>query len=258
MISKDFRTLAWNALRGKWMIAVLAGLIALVLGGSVINTSVGGIRFNINADTFQTFRYSFDLRGHDIAGIVSAAFPMLLGFFTAGSIGLLISLIVGGTVALGYAQFNLDAVDGRELRIETLFSRFSKYLASGVAMRLLVGLFTFLWSLLFVIPGIIASYRYSMTPYILAEHPEMGVMDAITASKELMAGNKFRLFCLHISFIGWDLLTLLTFGILSLWVHPYKEAANAAFYREVSSASASSQKEEYTTDGWSYGSSWEA
>ena len=126
----------------------------------------------------------------------------------------------------------------------------------GSNLRLLVGVFTFLWSLLFIIPGIIASYSYAMTPYILAEHPEIGVMDAINASKKMMSGNKFRLFCLHFSFLGWDILSLLTFGILRFWLQPYKETANAAFYREISGTAAQTQNETYSTDGWSYGSSW--
>lgn len=257
MIAKDFRHLAWNALRGKWLLAVLAGLIASVLGGNVANFS-SGIHFNINADTLQTVRYSFGFWDFDIAGMMTAVLPMLMGVFAVAGIWTLVSLIVGGAVALGYAQFNLDVVDGREVGVETLFSRFSKQLGTGVAMHLLMGVFVFLWSLLFIIPGIIASYRYAMTPYILAENPDMGVMDAISASSKMMAGNKFRLFCLHFSFIGWDLLSLMTFGILNLFLHPYKEAANAAFYRELTGTSAQPEREEDTTDGWSYGSSWNA
>ena len=101
-------------------------------------------------------------------------------------------------------------------------------------MNLLRGIYVFLWSLLFVIPGIIATYRYAMASYILAEHPELPVNEAITRSKEMMQGNKFRLFCLIFSFIGWDFLCVLTFGIGNLWLTPYKKAAMADFYREVS------------------------
>ena len=124
-------------------------------------------------------------------------------------------------------------------------------------MNLLVGIFTFLWSLLFVIPGLIKSYSYSMTPYILSEDPRITPMDAITESRRIMDGNKFRLFCLHFSFIGWDLLCAVpaifsasalligTRGLIfiplalvsivgSMILRAYKEAANAAFYREIS------------------------
>ena len=90
-----------------------------------------------------------------------------------------------------------------------------------------------LWSLLLVIPGIIASYSYAMAPYILYENPGMRPTAAIKASKELMRGNKWRLFCLQFSFIGWALLCALTAGIGNLWLHPYQETAQASFYRQI-------------------------
>ena len=84
------------------------------------------------------------------------------------------------------------------------------------------------------IPGIIATYSYAMTEFILAEHPDLTASVAIAQSKEMMTGNRWRLFCLHISFIGWDILCAFTLGIGNLWLRPYKQAAEAAFYREIS------------------------
>ena len=97
----------------------------------------------------------------------------------------------------------------------------------------MTSLFVTLWSLLFIIPGIIASYRYALAPYLMTENPEIGVMEAISRSKELMRGNKARLFCLQFSFLGWILLCILTLGIGSLWLSPYMKAAEAAFYLDV-------------------------
>ena len=78
-------------------------------------------------------------------------------------------------------------------------------------------------------------YSYAMTSYILAENPELTASEAIERSKQMMSGNRWRLFCVQISFIGWEILNaLLTFGIGGLWITPYKQAATAAFYREVS------------------------
>ena len=73
-----------------------------------------------------------------------------------------------------------------------------------------------------------------MTNYILAENPEMSASEAINLSKQMMDGNKWRLFCLRLSFIGWDILCGLTLGIGYLWLNPYKQTAEAVFYREVS------------------------
>ena len=96
------------------------------------------------------------------------------------------------------------------------------------------GLFIFLWSLLFVIPGIIKSYSYSMSNFIMAENPEMSAKEAMEVSMEMMRGNKWRLFCLELSFIGWGILCLFTLGIGYLWLNPYINASLAAFYDDVS------------------------
>lgn len=101
-------------------------------------------------------------------------------------------------------------------------------------MQLLVGIYTFLWTLLLIIPGIIAAFSYAMTPYILEENPYMPINEAIRQSKVMMYGNKWRLFCLEISFIGWALLSVLTCGIGFLWLAPYINAAECAFFFDVS------------------------
>ncbi|HHV09035.1 MAG TPA: DUF975 family protein [Clostridiales bacterium] len=101
-------------------------------------------------------------------------------------------------------------------------------------LRLLMTIFTFLWTLLLIIPGIIAVYSYAMAPYILEENPGMTATEAITCSKEMMRGNKWRLFCLQISFIGWVILCIFTCGIGFLWLSPYMAMAEVAFFYDVS------------------------
>ncbi len=92
--------------------------------------------------------------------------------------------------------------------------------------------YIFLWSLLFIIPGIIKKYSYRMVPYILADQPEMGGNDAITLSRRMMDGNKWRAFVLDLSFIGWGILSALTLGILGLfYVRPYRCCTNAELYQ---------------------------
>ena len=92
------------------------------------------------------------------------------------------------------------------------------------------------------LPTIIASYRYSLSYYLIAENPNMPVTDAVNCSKRLMKGNKWRLFCLHLSFIGWDILNALSFRILGLlFLNAYHELAVAAFYRDLVPANPASQ-----------------
>ena len=92
-------------------------------------------------------------------------------------------------------------------------------------------LYTFLWGLLFVIPGIIKGYSYRMVPYILTEHPDMEPEEAIRLSQQMMNGNKWAAFVLDLSFIGWELLSAATFGLLGIfYVNPYKYATDTELY----------------------------
>ena len=96
----------------------------------------------------------------------------------------------------------------------------------------LVNLFTFLWALLLIIPGIMKAFSYALTPYILLDEPELTAKQAISRSCEIMQGRRWKLFCLYFSFIGWGILCLLTFGIGFLWLAPYINASIAAFYED--------------------------
>ena len=95
---------------------------------------------------------------------------------------------------------------------------------------------TFLWTCLFIIPGIVMGYAYSMTFYIMKDHPEYSALEAIRASKEMMKGYKMKLFLLQLSFIGWEIVAVLfCCGIGLLWVEPYKQAAIAELYEHIKS-----------------------
>ena len=240
---------------GNGRVAVLTGFVASLIGGGIASSG-GSSGSSSNSSTsliqeFQSTELWLQLRAFlIIAGIILVIWG-------------LITIVISGAGKLGYAIFNLKLVDHKDAAFPDLFSQFDR-LGSGFCMNFLIGLFTFLWSLLFVIPGMIKSLSYAMTPYILAEHPEMTATEAITESRRVMDGNKWRLFCLGISFIGWNLLcaapmliglifisgNVMTTGnfaafiwfipcfiptfIGSLFLMPYQEAAYAAFYRDIS------------------------
>ena len=252
----DFREIARNALRGKWPVAILTGFVASLIGAGIASSGGGGSSNSGDSPSivirdFQTTELRLQLRTF----LIIAAVILV--------IWVIITIVISGAGKLGYAIFNLKLVDNRDATFSDLFSQFDR-LGAGFCMNFLMGLFTFLWSLLLVIPGIIKSFSYAMTPYILAEHPEMTATEAITESRRIMDGNKWRLFCLGFSFIGWSLLcvapilvslifiaraiivsgnfatflwlipcSIPTF-IGSLFLMPYQEAAYAAFYRDVS------------------------
>lgn len=233
----DFREIARASLRGRWGIAVIAGLIASLLGeGASYGPSVE-LNFNGNGADIQ-----LTVARQQIYSSAEGFLPELNAVLVGGALYILtvaivmaaVYLVLGSVVSVGYARFNLDLVDRqKEPQLGSLFAYFSNW-KNAVLARLLQSLYVFLWSLLLVIPGIIASYSYAMTSYILAEQPELSPADAISLSRQMMSGNRIRLFCLQLSFIGWDILNYLTLGIGSLWLAPYKACATAAFYREVS------------------------
>lgn len=109
------------------------------------------------------------------------------------------------------------------------FKNYGRFL--GVSALYFV--YIFLWTLLFIIPGIIKSYSYAMTPYIMHENPQLSGEDCINASMKMMDGNKGKLFLLDLSFIGWIILGVLTLGIGLLWVEPYMMCSRAKFYEEL-------------------------
>ncbi|MGM9774249.1 MAG: DUF975 family protein [Candidatus Egerieousia sp.] len=118
------------------------------------------------------------------------------------------------------------------VKVETLFEGFYDY-GRIFGTMLLQSVYTFLWSLLLVIPGIIKQFSYAMTPFILKDNPELKFNGAIEKSMAMMRGYKWKLFCLCLSFIGWAILCVLTLGIGYLWLGPYIQQSLAHFYLEV-------------------------
>lgn len=235
MRASDFRRTARQALSGKWPVAILAALVMMLLG--LYSTDGLRVNYDLNGSNLQLFFRNHLLGALSIDGRVSLFLGgVLSAMFLLGALLWLVLFVLRSVVSVGYAQFNLDLVDGEEPRIQTLSSRFSQF-ESAFLTYLLTTLYTILWGLLLVIPGIMASYSYAMTSYILAENPGISAGEAIRRSKEMMKGNRWRLFCLQFSFIGWSILCSLTpMGIGRLLLNPYSEAATAAFYRDLTAA----------------------
>ena len=231
----DFRQEARAALQGKWPLAILVGLVAAILGGA----TSGGPEFKINF-TGGSLNANIQYAGQTIYSWGDGITPGLRTFLVGGAVYLILAAIVvgvlyfvlGSVVKVGYARFNLDLTAGETPSFETSFSYFPHW-KTVAAAQLLQTVYIFLWTLLLVIPGIVAGYSYAMTGYILAEHPELSASETIAQSKAMMEGNRWRLFCLQFSFIGWDILCALTLGIGNLALRPYRHAAEAAFYREL-------------------------
>ena len=154
-----------------------------------------------------------------------------------------IGALLGGIFTIGYVFVSMKIIRGDKPMVKDLFAGFSGNFLNNLAASVLVSVFTFLWSLLFVIPGIVKSYSYAMTYYILNDNPGMDAIKAITASRKMMDGHKMELFLLHLSFIGWIILSMFTFGILMLYVAPYMQEAQAAFYEKLKAEQATAEAE---------------
>ena len=132
----------------------------------------------------------------------------------------------------GWVLYHLGVRRGEEMPYATLFDGFG-FIGKLILLNIVITLYVFLWSMLFIIPGIIASYRYRFAVYNLCENPDMGVMEAISMSKAQTAGYKGDLFLLDLTFIGWNLLCSLTLGILSIWIAPYIIQTNIGYFQEI-------------------------
>ena len=190
-LADDFRSIAREVLRGKWKIAVLVGLVASMLGA--VEGMGPEVKFSIEESSVKA---SLEFAGNTFfstgGSLNSDLGAFMVGKYTYIMIAALITgalyFVLGSIIEVGYAKFNLNLADKLEGAFENLFAYFSYWKTTAVA-RLLRSIYLLLWSLLFIIPGIIAALSYAMTNYILAENPQMSASEAINLSKQMMDGN---------------------------------------------------------------------
>ena len=152
--------------------------------------------------------------------------------FLSCLVGLALSLIISPIIRFSLVKTYLKASREQPFSLKEFFKSLIdfKYADKIVGLNILISVFTFLWSILLIIPGIVKSYSYSMAFYILSDDPNMTSMEALKESEKMMAGHKWELFILDLSFIWWNLLTFITFGIAYIYVGPYYEATRTNFY----------------------------
>lgn len=259
---KELKDRAKFALKQNyWKIVLVAFLSILIAGGGgaygASHKPESEKKESITESYYESYNddmgYSFDIR-EDRGGHVSGHrirenwldnnLPFFIGLVVAViivvlcvlAIAILISALVLNPLDVGIKRFfSLSIVQRAEVKeITYAYDHSYKNVAKTMFFR---DLYTFLWSLLFVIPGIVKAYEYKMIPYLLAEHPEMPMEQAFGMSRELMHGNKWRAFVLDLSFLGWIFLCIITMGILAFfYVGPYMQLTHAALYRRLMGA----------------------
>jgi len=166
-----------------------------------------------------------------IGGTITIALVVL--FLVAVCSGILIEIFFTNPLYVGISRFYIRCFDTKP-RFRELFHSMENRYKNVTGIMFLRDLYTVLWTLLFVIPGIVKSYEYYMIPYLLAENPNMEAKEAFRLSRQMMRGQKWKTFVFDLSFIGWQILSAITLGILGiLYVNPYVYLAGAALYRKL-------------------------
>ena len=165
-----------------------------------------------------------------VIGAITAAASFLANLIPG--VGLAVSIIVTPAFALSTIRIYLMVVRGGTPEVKNCFDGFDDFF-SAFKVTFLVGIYTFLWSLLFIIPGIVKGYSYSMAMYVLADNKGKSARECIAESKAMMEGHKMELFVLDLSFIGWYLLCSLTCGLAALYVVPLLNATHANVYETI-------------------------
>lgn len=156
---------------------------------------------------------------------------LITGLITGTGIG---SILIPG-LTLSLIAIYLNLANGQKASVGDMFCRMGA-LGKGWWLNIITSFFISLWSALFVIPGIVKSFAYSMAPYVLAENPTMTAREALRVSKQITQGHKFEIFILQLSFFGWHLLGMITFGLAYIYIIPYMNATMANFYNSIKGA----------------------
>lgn len=168
----------------------------------------------------------------DLSGYFPSAAPVLpLPAALAGFVSIVLSL-VSIVLSAGYIQYTMSVRKGIVTPYTVMFDGFL-FAGKIILLQIVMSIFIFLWSLLLIIPGIIAGYRYRFALYNLCDDPGMGVMEALNMSKAQTRGHKWELFVLDLSWIGWNILCGLTLGILSIWITPYIQQTDIGYFQAI-------------------------
>lgn len=235
-VRADLKQRAKDVLAKCYWMAFLVTLIATIFGGSP-NFRGPQLNFSFNSGDFRMDRWNWNYNElPDLAtGIAGALFGSiavsLVLFFVA--LGVAYVLFVAGPLETGLSRYYIDARQGNSDFVNLFWAfRQGRYINVVKAMGWKM-LFTFLWTLLFIIPGIVKGYAYAMIPYIMAENPGMDYREAMRLSMHMTDGQKWEMFVLDLSFLGWYLLGLLACCVGSLFVNPYYFATKAELYAEL-------------------------
>lgn len=212
--------------RNYWKSVLVSLIFVMIVGGMGFMGGIGGSFIGTSSNSGMT---------PELESAISAASAAVLPIVGVIAI-IVVVFVIFSTVALinpfsvGVYKYSLNAVRG-EGNVSDLGNGFDVSYKRNVKVMFFYDIYIILWMILFIIPGIIKVYEYKMVPYLLADNPEMNKAEIFKTSKAMMKGNKWRAFVLDLSFILWNFLSCITFGLVEIfWVEPYKLLTNAALY----------------------------
>ena len=244
----DLKQRAKNTFKLNYWKCVLVSLILVLIAGGAGGSS-GSIGSSISSrvtdNTINSSDYSMyddldeivqEAASSDSAGFSQAAMiavfvvVFVVVFVIIMAFACVIDIFICNPLEIGGKRFYVRNLH-EKAQVGNLGFAFDTNYMNVVKVMFFKDLYVVLWTLLFIIPGIVKEYEYMMVPYLLAENPQMSKEEAFAASKQMMTGNKWKAFVLDLSFIGWHILSALTCGILEVfYVAPYVDAAHAALY----------------------------
>ncbi|MCR5790803.1 MAG: DUF975 family protein [Lachnospiraceae bacterium] len=239
---KEVKARGKEAMKANYILTVVVSLLMLVLMGGGYGSIAGTSRKNIsdevvgdnaNISSVQDWKFYKELNEEQSAAIVAVLMAIVAAVMVISIIVSLLRILVFNPLTVGFQNFFLQNCE-EPASFDAVGRGFSPSWGGNVLTMFLRGLYLFLWTLLFIIPGIIKAYSYALVPYIRADQPELGANDTITLSRHMMNGNKWKMFVFDLSFIGWLLLGVLTCGVLNVfYVNPYINCSRAELYRTI-------------------------
>ena len=211
--SLELKTAAKENLDGNWLVAIAVCLVAWLLVEAFTSNNGANASYKYIMENGSFVRV--ENGGNPFKGMMS-----LVGF------------IIGGPIYFGVAAYFLKLARKEPAEFSDLFLGFSLFKTNFI-LNFFIIVFTVLWAILLIVPGIIAAIKYSMAYYIVNENPGIGALEAITRSKEMMDGHKMRFFEMWLGFLGWFILGAVTFGLGMIYAIPYYRAAKANFYLDL-------------------------
>ena len=217
---KEIKRLAREKMKGHFWDVFKPLLFIMLISaaiGFVVSFVFGLAGLPLTTETYYDFGYG--------AVPVSSYTPL-------GSIVNIILSLIDVVVSFGAIYYLVNFVRGKKVTKDDIFAVIKEKWLAIIVASILIGIFVTLWSLLLIIPGIIAAIAYSMTLFIIVDN-DLNGLEAIKKSKEMMKGYKGKYFGLMLSFIGWMILSVFTFGILYIWLLPYMELSCIVFYEKL-------------------------